>query len=147
MPKFNILLKAKKFSKSGNISTVLRPFGIDVAKLVENLQKEFDERKYPIGTKVVIQYHQNAFEEGYKIKKVMISSRILNHLGIEKGSANVNEIVGNVTTKDLQAIIDNRNREEDLSETLDGIWNQLCGQCYSMGLTLNGKCPKEQYSK
>lgn len=139
MPEFNLLLKVGKFSKAGAISTVLRPHSVDVAKLVDELQKEFSRRGYPIGTKVNVVYRQNAFGESFEIRRVMLSSEILNSIGLSKGSKNRRSKVGNISSQSLLSIVQERftNGLFGTSRTLEAAWRQACALCFSMGISVD----------
>jgi large subunit ribosomal protein L11 len=72
-----------------------------------------------------------------------VSALIKRELGLEKGATNPGrEFVGNLTFEQLLNIARTK-RQQSLSYTLKEVVKEVLGTCNSMGITVEGKSPKE----
>ncbi len=72
-----------------------------------------------------------------------VSALIKRELGIEKGATSPGrEFVGNLTMEQLLSIARIK-KQQSLSYTLKEVVKEVLGTCNSMGITVEGKHPKE----
>jgi large subunit ribosomal protein L11 len=106
---------------------------------INEVTKDFAGMKVPV--KITVDTETKEFE--VTVGTPTTSALIVSELKIEKGSATPKtEKVGNLTMEQLMRIAKVK-RNEVLAKTLKGAVKEILGSCVSMGVTVEGKDPKE----
>jgi len=124
------------------LGPALGPLGVNVMAIVNKineLTKDFGGMKVPV--KIIVDVDTKEFE--VEVGTPTTSALIVKELGIEKGSGDPGkQKVGNLTIQ--QAIkIAKMKRQELLAKSLKKAAKEVLGSCVSMGVTVEGKDPRE----
>jgi len=124
------------------LGPALGPLGLNVLAVVNKineLTKDYAGMKVPV--KVVVKPETKEFE--VIVGTPTTSALIVSELKIEKGSGAPNtQKVGNLSMEQLIRISKIK-RPELLSKTLKSATKEILGTCVSMGVTVEGKDPRE----
>jgi large subunit ribosomal protein L11 len=124
------------------LGPALGPLGVNVMAVVNKineLTKDYAGMKVPV--KVTVDPETKTFE--VSVGTPTTSALIVSELKIEKGSGNPKaQKVGNLTMGQLIRIAKIK-RPELLSKKLKSSVKEILGTCVSMGVTVEGKDPKE----
>ncbi|MGB9676715.1 MAG: 50S ribosomal protein L11 [Candidatus Bathyarchaeales archaeon] len=124
------------------LGPALGPLGVNVMAIVNKineLTKDYAGMKVPV--KVAVDPETKAFE--VNVGTPTTSALIVSELKIEKGSGSPKaQKVGNLTMEQVIRIAKIK-RHELLAKTLKGAVKEVLGSCVSMGVTVEGKDPKE----
>ncbi|MBS7647644.1 MAG: 50S ribosomal protein L11 [Candidatus Bathyarchaeia archaeon] len=124
------------------LGPALGPLGVNVMAVVNKineLTKDYAGMKVPV--KVIVDPETKQFE--VNVGTPTTSALIVSELKIEKGSGNPKtQKVGNLSIQQLIRIAKIK-RQELLSRTLKAAVKEVLGTCVSMGVTVEGKDPKE----
>jgi large subunit ribosomal protein L11 len=124
------------------LGPALGPLGVNVMAVVNKineLTKDYAGMKVPV--KVIVDPETKQFE--VNVGTPTTSALIVSELKIEKGSGNPKaQKVGNLSMQQLIRIAKIK-RPELLSKTLKAAVKEVLGTCMSMGVTVEGKDPKE----
>jgi len=124
------------------LGPALGPLGVNVMMIVNRineLTKDYSGMKVPV--KVVVDPDTKEFE--VTIGTPTASALIVSELKIEKGSATPHTAkVGNLAIDQVIRIAKMK-RPELLSKTLKSAAKEVLGVCVSMGVTAEGKDPRE----
>lgn len=124
------------------LGPALGPLGVNVMAIVNRineLTKEYSGMKVPV--EVVVDRDTKEFE--VNIGTPTTSALIVKELGISKGSKSPKaEKVGNLSMSQVVKIAQLK-RESLLSIKLNDAVKEVLGSCISMGVTVEGKDPKE----
>ena len=124
------------------LGPALGPLGVNTMAIVtkiNELTKDYAGMKVPV--KVAVDVEDKTFE--VTVGTPTASALIVSELKIEKGSATPNtEKVGNLTMKQVVRIAKAK-RPQLLASTLKGASKELIGTCLSLGVTVEGKDPRE----
>ncbi|MEM0214388.1 MAG: 50S ribosomal protein L11 [Archaeoglobaceae archaeon] len=123
------------------LGPVIGPLGLNVKQVVDRINeatKEYAGLSVPV--KIIVK-EDKSFEIQVGIPPV--SALIKRELKLEKGSSNPGkDFVGNISIE--QAIkIARMKKAGSLSYSLKGVVKEVLGTCVSMGITVDGKNPKE----
>lgn len=123
------------------LGPVIGPLGLNVKQVVDRINeatKEYAGLSVPV--KIIVK-EDKSFEIQVGIPPV--SALIKRELKLEKGSSNPGkDFVGNISIE--QAIkIAKMKKASSLSYSLKGVVKEVLGTCVSMGITVDGKNPKE----
>ncbi|HIQ32584.1 MAG TPA: 50S ribosomal protein L11 [Methanothermococcus okinawensis] len=137
-----VLVTGGKATAGPPLGPAIGPLGINVMKVV----KEINEKtKAYEGMSVPVKIIVNTEDKTFKIEVGIppTSALIKKELNIEKGSSEPkHKIVGNLTME--QAVkIAKMKKDSMLSYTLKNATKEVVGTCVSMGVTVDGKDPKE----
>lgn len=128
------------------LGPALGPLGVNVLAVVNKineLTKDYAGMKVPV--KVIVDPETKQFEVNVGVPTT--SALIVSELKIEKGSGNPKaQKVGNLSMQQLIRIAKIK-RPELLSKTLKAAVKEVLGTCVSMGVTVEGKDPKEVISE
>jgi large subunit ribosomal protein L11 len=120
----------------------LGPLGVNVLAIVNKINemtKAYAGMKVPV--KVIVDPDTKAFE--VEVGTPTTSALIVKELGIEKGSGTpLTQKVGDLKM-DLVVKIAKLKQEKLLSKTLKSAVKEVLGVCVSMGVTVEGKEPKD----
>ena len=118
------------------------PLGVNVmaiVNMINELTKDYSGMKVPV--KVIVDPDNKQFE--VTVGTPTASVLIVSELKIEKGSGTPStQKVGNLTIDQVIRIAKMK-RPELLSKTLKGATKEILGVCVSMGVTAEGKDPRE----
>jgi large subunit ribosomal protein L11 len=124
------------------LGPALGPLGLNVMAVVNKineLTKDYAGMKVPV--KVAVDPETKAFE--VSVGTPTTSALIVSELKIEKGSgAPKTQKVGNLTIEQVLRIAKIK-RHELLAKTLKGAVKEVLGSCVSMGVTVEGKDPRD----
>ena len=124
------------------LGQALGPLGVNVMAIVtkiNELTKDYSGMKVPV--KVIVDPDTKQFE--VTIGTPTVSALIVSELKIEKGSGTPSTSkVGNLTIDQVIRIA-RMKRPELLSKTLKSATKEILGVCVSMGVTAEGKDPRE----
>lgn len=124
------------------LGPALGPLGVNVMAVVNKineLTKDYAGMKVPV--KVSVDPETKQFE--VTVGTPTTSALIVSELKIEKGSGAPNtQKVGNLSIEQLIRIAKIK-RPELLSKTLKSAAKEILGTCVSMGVTVEGKDPRE----
>ena len=136
-----VLVPGGKATPGPPLGPAIGPLGLNVKQVVDKINeatKEYEGLNVPV--KIIV-HEDRTFEIQVGIPPV--SALIKKELGLEKGSSNPGkEFVGNLTFEQLLKIARIK-KEQSLSYTLKGVVKEVLGTCVSMGITVEGKNPKE----
>lgn len=124
------------------LGPALGPLGVNVMAIVtkiNELTRDYSGMKVPV--KVIVDPDTKQFE--VTVGTPTASALIVSELKIEKGSGTPSTAkVGNLTMDQVVRIAKMK-RPELLSKTLKGAMKEILGVCVSMGVTAEGKDPRE----
>ncbi|HEX17050.1 MAG: 50S ribosomal protein L11 [Thermoplasmata archaeon] len=137
-----VLVEGGKATAGPPLGPALGPLGVNVMQVVNAINektKHFEGMKVPV--KVMVDPKTKSFE--IEVGTPPVTALILKELGIEKGSGNPRENkVGNLTMDQVVKIA--RMKHGDLlGKDLKRKVKEVIGSCVSMGVTVEGKSPKE----
>lgn len=124
------------------LGPVLGPLGVNVLQIVNkinDLTKAYAGMKVPV--KVIVDLETKAFE--VEIGTPTTSALIVKELGIEKGSGTAKtQKVGNLSMDQVVRIAQMKS-SDSYSKSLKGVVKEIIGACVSIGVTVEGKEPKD----
>lgn len=124
------------------LGPILGPLGVNVVAIVNKINeitKDFSGMKVPV--KIVVDTETKTFEVA--IGTPTASALIVSELGIQKGSGKPNtEKVGNLSMEQVVRIAKAK-QAELLSRKAKFAVKEVLGSCVSMGVTVEGKDPRE----
>jgi len=136
------LVSGGKATAGPPLGPTLGPLGVNVLAVVNRineLTKQYAGMKVPV--KIVVDVETKEFEVEVGIPTT--SALIISELGIEKGSSSPKtEKVGNLSMQQVIKIAKIK-RPQLLAKTLKAAVKEILGSCVSMGVTVEGKDPKE----
>lgn len=136
------LIEGGKASAGPPLGPALGPMGVNIMQIINTINdktKEFVGMKVPV--KVIIDPKTKNFE--IEVGTPPAASLILNEMGGEKGSGSPSKHkIGNITID--QAIkVAKMKFDSLLGKDLKEKTKEIIGTCISMGVTVEGKNPKE----
>jgi large subunit ribosomal protein L11 len=138
----DVLVSGGRATAGPPLGPALGPLGVNVLAIVNKineLTKGYAGMKVPV--KVSVDPETKEFE--VSVGTPTMSALIVSELKIEKGSkAPKTEKVGNLSIKQLVHVAELK-RSELLSRTLKAAVKEVLGSCVSIGVTVEGKDPRE----
>jgi large subunit ribosomal protein L11 len=138
----DLLVSGGQATAGPPLGPALGPLGVNVLEIVNKineLTKDYAGMKVPV--KVTVDLETKEF--GVTVGTPTTSALIVRELKIEKGSGTPNtEKVGNLTMEQVVRI-SKLKRAELLAKTLKAAAKEVLGSCVSMGVTVEGKDPRE----
>jgi large subunit ribosomal protein L11 len=136
------LVEGGKASAGPPLGPALGPMGVNIMQIINTINdktKEFEGMKVPV--KVIIDPKTKNFD--IEVGTPPAASLILNEMGGEKGSGSPSKHkIGNITID--QAIkVAKMKFDSLLGKDLKEKTKEIIGTCISMGVTVEGKNPKE----
>ncbi len=136
-----ILVPGGKATPGPPIGPALGPLGVNIKKVVDEINektKQYNGMQVPV--KVIVDEKKNVTIE---VGTPPTSALIMQEAGIQKGSGKPNtEIVGNITLEKAIRIAQMK-KQNLLSYDLKKAVKEVIGTCVSLGVTVEGKKPKE----
>jgi len=137
MERVEVLVEGGNAKPGPPLGPALGPLGVDVGQVVKAINEQtasFQGMRVPVVITVDPETRSFTIEVGIPPTAALI----LSALGAEKGASKPGqEVVGNLTLKKVKEIAARR-----LPKEKEGI-SQILGTCASMGVTVDGKDPKE----
>jgi large subunit ribosomal protein L11 len=137
-----LLVSGGQVNAGPPLGPALGPLGVNVMAIVNKineLTKDYSGMKVPV--KVAVDPDTKQFD--VTVGTPTASALIVSELKIEKGSGTPSTAkVGNLTI-DQVVHIAKMKRPELLAKTLKGAAKEILGVCISMGITAEGKDPRE----
>ncbi len=137
-----VLVDGGKATAGPPLGPALGPLGVNVLAVVNKINevtKEYSGMRVPV--KVIVDPETKEFEVSVGVPTT--SALIVKEAGIEKGSGAPNrEKVGNLSIEQVVKIAKIK-RESLLAKTLKAAVKEILGSCVSMGVTVEGKDPRE----
>ena len=134
-----VLIPGGKATPGPPIGPSLGPLGINVKKVVDDMNAQtasYNGMMVPVT--IIVDDNKNVTLE---VGTPPTSALILMEAGLEKGSS-TGDVVGNLTIKQAVKIAEMK-REKSLSYELRNTVKEVLGTCVSMGISVEGKTPKE----
>jgi len=136
------LVSGGKATAGPPLGPSLGPLGVNVASIVNRINemtKDYAGMKVPVKVKVDISTKQFEVEVGTPTTAALV----VKELGVEKGSGNPKvEKVGNLSMEQV-AKIARMKLSQTYAKSIKTAAKELVGVCTSMGVTIEGKDPKE----
>jgi len=136
------LVSGGKATAGPPLGPALGPLGVNVMAIVNKINElthDFSGIKVPV--KVIVDVETKDFE--IEVGTPPTVALIVKELGIEKGSGKPNvEKVGNLTMEQVKKIAKVR-MGKSYAKTLKAAAKEVLGVCVSMGVTVDGKEPKD----
>jgi large subunit ribosomal protein L11 len=128
------------------LGPALGPLGVNIMAVVtkiNELTKDYAGMKVPV--KVAVDVENKTFD--VTVGTPTASALIVAELKVEKGSGTPNTVkVGNLTMEQIVRIAKIK-RTELLAQTLKSAAKEMLGTCVSLGVTVEGKDPREVQSE
>ena len=138
----DLLVSGGQATAGPPLGPALGPLGVNtmaVVTKINELTKDYAGMKVPV--KVAVDVENKTFE--VTIGTPTASALIVSELKIEKGSGTPNtEKVGDLTMEQVVRIAKVKHPQL-LASTLKGATKEVLGTCVSMGVTVEGKDPRE----
>ena len=136
-----VLVPGGKATPGPPLGPVIGPLGLNVKQVVDRINeatKEFDGLSVPV--KIIV-HDDRSFD--IEVGVPPTSALIKRELGIEKGSSKTGrEVVANLKLDQVVKIAKMK-KAEMLSYTLKAAVKEVLGTCVSMGVSVEGKNPKD----
>jgi large subunit ribosomal protein L11 len=137
-----LLINGGQATAGPPLGPALGPLGVNVMQIVNRineLTKDYAGMKVPV--KVSVDPESKQFE--VTVGTPTTSALIVSELKIEKGSGTPHaQKVGNLTMEQVIRVSKIK-RQELLAKTLKAAAKEVLGACVSMGVTVEGKDPRE----
>jgi large subunit ribosomal protein L11 len=138
----DLLISGGQANAGPPMGPALGPLGINIMAVVNKineLTKDYAGMKVPV--KISVDTEDKSFE--VSIGTPTASALIVSELKIEKGSGTPNTAkVGDLSMEQVVRIAKIK-RPELLAQTLKGATKEMLGTCVSIGVTVEGKDPRE----
>jgi len=138
----DLLVSGGQATAGPPLGPALGPLGVNtmaVVTKINELTKDYAGMKVPV--KVAVDVEEKTFE--VTVGTPTASALIVSELKIEKGSGTPNTAkVGDLTMEQVVRIAKMK-RPQLLASTLKGAAKEMLGTCISMGVTVEGKDPRE----
>ncbi len=136
-----VLVPGGKATPGPPLGPVIGPLGLNVKQVVDRINeatKEFDGLSVPV--KIIV-HDDRSFD--IEVGVPPTSALIKRELGIEKGSSKTGREVVADLKLDQVVKIAKMKKAEMLSYTLKAAVKEVLGTCVSMGVSVEGKNPKD----
>jgi large subunit ribosomal protein L11 len=137
-----VLVEGGKATPGPPLGPALGPLGLNVAQVVKDINektKAFAGMQVPV--KVIVDPATKKYE--IEVGTPPTTALIKKELGIEKGSSDARGTKVGDLTIDQVVKIARMKRENSISYDLKGVVLEVLGTCVSMGVTVEGKDPRE----
>lgn len=139
----NTMVEGGKATSGPPLGPALGPLGLNLAQVIKDINektKAFQGMQVPVSV-IVTDPAQKKYE--IKVGIPPTSALIKKELGIEKGSGKKKEqIAGNATIDQIKNVA-HAKLSDMMSNDLKGAVMEVLGTCVSLGITVDGKDPKE----
>ena len=136
------LVEGGKATPGPPLGPALGPLGVNIPKIIQEINektKNFGGMKVPV--KIMVDPKTKSFE--ISVGTPPASALILKEVGVEKGSGKSKETkTGNLTMEQVKKIVEMK-KGSLLGINTKNMAKEVVGTCVSMGVTVEGKEPKE----
>ncbi|MBI4399703.1 50S ribosomal protein L11 [Candidatus Micrarchaeota archaeon] len=135
------LIEGGSASAGPPLGPALGPMGVNIGQVIAAINdktKDFAGLKVPV--KVVIEKETKKFE--IIVGSPPVSALIKKELKKEKGAKDKTESIGNLELTQVVKLADMK-KTTNLSKTTKALVKEILGTCVSLGVTCEGKSPKE----
>ncbi len=136
-----VLVTGGRATPGPPLGPAIGPLGLNVKQVVDEINKatkDFDG--LPVPVKIIVK-EDRSFE--IEVGVPPVSALVKKELGIEKGASKTKyEVVGNLTLDQIIKIARVK-KKQMLSYSMKSAVKEVLGTCVSMGITVDGKHPKE----
>ncbi len=141
MQTVEVLVPGGKASPGPPLGPAIGPLGLNVKQVVDEINKATkDYAGLEVPVKLIVE-DDRSFDVEVGIPPV--TALVKKELGVEKGSHNPGtEPVGNLTLDQIKSIAEIK-QEEFLSYDLKSAVKEVLGTCITIGVTIDGKNPKQ----
>ena len=140
--KLDVLVDGGKATPGPPLGPALGPMGVNVIQVVNAINektKAFTGMKVP--ATLLVDSKTKSFE--IKVGTPPVSALILKEIKIEKGSGSPKATkIGNLTVEQVQKIAEMK-KDSMLGKNKKSRFREVVGTCVSMGVTVDGKDPKQ----
>ncbi|HEX9907798.1 MAG TPA: 50S ribosomal protein L11 [Thermoplasmata archaeon] len=140
--KLEVLVDGGKATPGPPLGPALGPMGVNVIQVVNAINektKAFAGMKVPVT--LIVDSKTKAFE--IKVGTPPVSALILKELGLEKGSGSPKATkIGDLKVEQVQKIAEMK-KDSMLGKDKKSRFREVVGTCVSMGVTVDGKDPKQ----
>ena len=142
MPKqsIQVMVEGGKASAGPPLGPALGPLGVPVQNIISEINKKtasFEGMQVPVTVKVDPATKEFEIEVG----SPPVSALLKKEAGVEKGTGD-GSVVGNVSLEQVVKIAKSKMDQMNAS-TLKAAVKEVVGSCVSIGLTVDGKDPRE----
>ncbi|MEM0129177.1 MAG: 50S ribosomal protein L11 [Thermoplasmata archaeon] len=138
----SVLVEGGKASGGPPLGPALGPLGVNVGQVVAQINKEtarFQGMRVPVVVRVDPQTRAFTLTVG----KPPVAALLLKEAGKDKGSGKPKtETIGDVSLSAVRAIAEAKGTDL-FGRTIEERMNQVIGTCVSLGLTVDGKDPRQ----
>lgn len=138
----SVLVEGGKAAAGATLGAALGPLGVNVGQVVKEINektKQFAGMRVPVLVRVDAATRQFTLVVG----RPPVAAMLLREAGKEKGSGKSRgETIGNVTLEQVRKIADAKG-DDLFGRSVEERMNQVIGTCTSMGLTVDGRDPRE----
>ena len=142
METIEALVEGGKATPGPPLGPALGPLGVNIGEIVKVINektRDFEGMKVPVKIKV----DPGTKEFTVEVGTPPVSALVLKELGVEKGSSNPREQpVGNLTMEQVMKIA-RMKADSLLGATTRARVKEIIGSCVSIGVTIEGRSPKE----
>jgi large subunit ribosomal protein L11 len=139
---FEALVSGGQATAGPPLGPILGPLGVNLMAIVNRINEltaDFSGVKVPV--KITVDVDTKDFEVEVGVPPTV--ALIVKELGVEKGSGNPKvEKVGNLTLEQVKKIAKNK-MGQSYAKTLKAAVMEVLGTCVSIGVTVEGKDPRE----
>ena len=138
----SVLVDGGKASAGPPLGPALGPLGVNIGKVVSAINEKTKDFE---GMKVPVKIHVDPATKEFEIEVGIppTTALIKKELGIEKGAKEPGaENVGNLTMEQVVKIA-RMKRQDMIASSLKSAAKEVIGTCVTMGITIEGKSPKE----
>jgi len=140
--KLEVLVDGGKATPGPPLGPALGPMGVNVIQVVNAIN---EKTKAFMGMKVPVTLLVDSKTKSFEIKvgTPPVSALVLKEIGMEKGSGSPKATkVGNLTVEQVQKIAEMK-KDSMLGKDKKSRFKEVVGTCVSMGVTVDGKDPKQ----
>ncbi len=141
MGDISVVIEGGKATAAAPLGPALGPMGVNIGEVVARINEKtnaYAGMKIPVV--VSIDPKTKAFE--IKVGSPSASSLIKKEAGIQKGASVQAENAGNISMEQLKKIVGMK-IDKMSSSSLKSAAKEIAGTCKQMGITIEGKDPKE----
>ncbi len=136
----NAIVDGGKATAGPPLGPALGPLGVNAGQVIAKINeatKDFAGMKVPV--KVIVDTETKEFR--IEVGTPPTSELIKKEAGIEKGSGTKDEPAGDIALEKLAKIA--KSKSNSLGRDLKSTLKEVCGSCLSLGLTIDGKNPRD----
>ncbi|NYZ76997.1 50S ribosomal protein L11 [Candidatus Micrarchaeota archaeon] len=136
----NAIVDGGKATSGPPLGPALGPMGINAGQVVAKINeatKDFAGMKVPV--RVIVDTEKKSFR--VEVGTPPTAELVKKEAGIEKGAGNREAPAGNLSLEQLVKIA--KSKKNSLGKDVKATLKEVCGTCVSLGMTVDGKNPKD----